>query len=213
MNYIQWRDQLFGQPEQADPVCAEMSPAFDRLPRDRAFDYIDQVLVDADIHQRFSRSQIGFGLNYIFSNSCSDLPFCYLHCSESRIIKGIQNLNYLYQHYFDRYCFAPSKSIQTIGSIKEGDRLEFLCYMFWDIFVVYPGNVSPSVIAASLEVMSQALQSKNGNAIVSAIHGLGHWALYSQQAVTILEQWLMNPSTRNPVIHHYASQAKTGYIQ
>ncbi|HEY9689782.1 MAG TPA: hypothetical protein V6D46_07300, partial [Coleofasciculaceae cyanobacterium] len=132
MNYTQWRDQLFGQPEQADPVCAEMSPAFDRLPRDRAFDYIDQVLVDADIHQRFSRNQIGFGLNYIFSNSCSDLPFCYLRCSESRIIKGIQTLNYLYQNYFDRYCFVPSNSIQAIGAIKEGDRLEFLCYMFWD---------------------------------------------------------------------------------
>jgi len=213
MNYQPWRDQLFGQPEQADPVCTEMSPAFDRLPRDRAFDYIDQVLIDSDIHQRFSRNQIGFGLNYIFSNSCSDLPFCYLRCSESRIIKGIQNLNYLYQNYFDRYCFAPSKSIQAIGAIKEGDRLEFLCYMFWDIFVLYPGNTTPSVITASLEVMNAALHSKNGNAIVSAIHGLGHWALHSPQAVAILEQWLTSPSTQNPVIHNYALQAKTGYIQ
>lgn len=213
MNYQQWRDQLFGQPEQADPVCAEMSPAFDRVPRDRAFDYIDQVLVDSEIHQRFSRNQIGFGLNYIFSNSCSDLPFCYLRCSESRIIRGIQSLDYLYQNYFDRYCFASSKSIQEIGAIQAGDRLEFLCYMFWDLFVVYPGNSSPSVIAASLEVMNAALYRKNGNAIVSAIHGLGHWALHDQRAVAILEQWLANPSTPNPVIHNYALQAKTGYIQ
>jgi len=213
MNYQQWRDQLFGQPEQADPVCAEMSPEFDRLPRDRAFDYIDQVLVDAEIHQRFSRNQIGFGLNYIFSNSCSDLPFCYLRCPESRIIKGIQNLNYLYQNYFDRYCFASSQSIQEIGAIQAGDRLEFLCYMFWDLFVVYPGSASPSVIAASLEVMSAALDRKNGNAIVSAIHGLGHWALHDQRAITILEQWLANSNTQNPVIRNYALQAKTGYIQ
>ena len=79
--------------------------------------------------------------------------------------------------------------------------------------MLHPGYTAPSVIQAGLEVMSESLYSKNGNAIVSAIHGLGHWSLNNKQAVAILEKWLKHPSTQNSVIRSYALQAKTGYIQ
>jgi hypothetical protein len=213
MNYQQWRDQLFGQPARANPIFTELSPEIYTMPRHQAFDFIDRLLLDSEIHQKASPAQIGFGLNYIFSNSCSDFPLCYLESPEPRIVQGVKNLKYLYRHYFDRYCFVSDKSIQVIGSTPKGDRLSYLCYMFWDLFVLHPGYTAPSVIQAGLEVMSEALYSKNGNAIVSAIHGLGHWSLNNKQAVAILEKWLKHPSTQNSVIRSYAQQAKTGYIQ
>ena len=88
-----------------------------------------------------------------------------------------------------------------------------LCYMLWDIFVLYPGNASEAMVHAAVDVMRNPMNSKNDNCIVSAIHGLGHWAYNVPSAVEALEEWLRKPSTKNKVILEYAELAKTWRIQ
>lgn len=211
MKYEQWRDELFNHPPDTDPVWLDLAVEFYDLPAQQAFDYIDRILVDPTVHSLFSKEQLGTGLNFIYSNSCSDFPFLYTkECEEERRITGIKNLDKLYRNFFERYCTAP---LVSIGNSQVADgSMGFICYMFWDIFVLYPGNATPEMISAGVNVMRKALDSHNDNCLVSAIHGLGHWAFDVPEAVIVLEQWLDNPTTDNPEIRQYAKQATTGMI-
>jgi hypothetical protein len=210
MDYEQWRDELFGSPPDSDPVMVEHSREFYDVPPERAFDYVDRILVDQDVHSMFSKEQLGNGLNYLYSNSCSDLPFLYTtECSEDRRLQGIRGLLNLYRNYFERYCAAE---VVSIGNDQTDGRMGFICYMFWDVFVLYPGSASPAMTSSALNVMRDVLDSRNENCLVSTIHGLGHWAFDVPDAASILKQWLRRPTTKNQEIIQYARTATTGMI-
>ncbi len=210
MDYEQWRDELFGHPPDVDPVSLDHSSEFNSVPPDRAFDFIDRMLIDPDVHSLFSKEQLGNGLDTIYSNNCSDLPFLYTtECDEDRRLKGIRNLIHLYQNYFERYCTG---SVTRIGYDMTDGSMGQVCRMFWDVFVLYPGNATPAMIAAGIDVMRTTLNSHNDNCLASAIHGLGHWACAVPEAVAVLEQWLEKPTTKNPAVIQYARIATTGRI-
>jgi len=85
--------------------------------------------------------------------------------------------------------------------------------MFWDIFVLYPDNASKGMVDAAIGVMREALESNNDNCIVSLLHGLGHWSIYTPVASEVIEEWLKNPSTNNKNVIEYAERAKNDNIQ
>lgn len=211
MQYEQWRENIFGCPPGSDPVLVEIPDATFTLPKDIALEYIDQSLTDPEIHRQFTREQIGIGLQQIYNNACSDLPFCYLEgASEPRRVNAIRNLRHLYRNYFDMYCTAP---VIRIGFALEDGAIGYQCYMFWDIFVLYPGNATRPLIDAAIGVMHDAIHSANDNCIVSAIHGLGHRAAREPAAVQVLKDWLQRPTTVNVAVHAFAQQATTGCVQ
>jgi hypothetical protein len=211
MDYTSWRQDIFGQSPEADPVDLELLPETYSASHDENLAHVDQALDDAEVHRLFSREQIGIGMNIIYSNCCSSICFSYLHAtSEQRRTEAIRNLSKLYTNYFDRYCNAP---ISDIGNDHLDGRIDFLCYMFWDIFILYPGNASPAMVSAALDVMSDALEMHNDNCITSAIHGLGHWTMHESRAAEILSKWLERPTTTNPKVLTYAGYAKTGCIE
>lgn len=211
MQYTDWSSDIFGQSPDADPVTLELRPETNALSAAEHFDFVDRALCDPDIHRRFSREQIAIGLQLIYENTCSSICFCYIEAGDDeRRVAGIRRIKNLYRNYFDRYCQAP---VGRIGYDHLDGRMGYLCYMLWDVFVLYPGSASPTMVSAALDVMADALQIENDNCIVSAVHGLGHWANSASRAVQILQTWLHKPNTRNPVVLDYARQATTGCIQ
>ena len=97
MNYEEWRSELFGQPPDIDPVSLEHSSEFYSLSPNQAFDFVDLMLVDRELHSLFSKEQIGNAINTVYSNCCSNLPFLYTtECDEERRVKGIRHLINLY---------------------------------------------------------------------------------------------------------------------
>ena len=210
MEYFAWRKDVFGQKPGSDPVMLDLLPETSALSMDDTLDHVDRALSDPEIHDTYSRDQIGIGLQLIYSNACSNICFCYLEAGdEARRVQGIRNLVRLYQNYFARYCLAPVADIRN--DHLDGD-VAYLCYMLWDIFVLYPGNASEAMIAAGLDVMATGIQMNNDHCIVSAIHGLGHWATHNSRALQILRQWLCKPTTQNAEVLHYAQQATTSCI-
>jgi hypothetical protein len=210
MIYEQWRDALFNNPPKSDPYSHSFPEAFFAVPPERAFDFIDRVLVDPDMHHLFSKDQLGNGIHIIYSSGLSDLPFLYTtECDEDRRIVGLGNLINLYRNYFERYCTG---AVNSIGNDQTDGTMGFICYMLWDVFVLHPGNVTPRMTSAAIDVMRLALESQNDNCLASAIHGLGHWGCYATEAVVVLENWLRNPTTRNPEILQYARAATSGMI-
>jgi len=211
MIYEDWRGEIFGCPPGTDPVTADLKEEVFLLPKKQSLNYINQCLVDGAIPKQFTKDQIGIGLQVIFNNSCSDLPFSYLEGStEQGRCEAIRNLRHLYANYFKPYCVSP---VRRVGYDLDDGPIGYLCYMFWDIFVLYPGNSTRDMQEAAIGVMNEALCSKSDNCVVSAIHGLGHWAAKVPSAVQILESWLKQPSTSNAEIWNYAKQATSGCIQ
>lgn len=211
MKYEQWRNELFSFPPESDPVMHEHAQGFYNVPPELAFDYVDQILVDSDVHGSFTKDQLGKGINTIYSNCCSDLPFLYTSdCGEDRRIKGIRNLKHLYQNFFNRHCTGQ---VTDIGNSRDDGPMGFICYMFWDVFVLYPGNATPGMVDAAIDVMHSVLQTNHDNSLVSAIHGLGHWASSVPDAVSMLKHWCQKPTTQNQLVVQYARAATSGMIQ
>ena len=210
MDYLCWRNEIFGTAPGSDPVCVELAQEVYAVSPEETFDYIDRALVDPEIHTLFSKEQIGVGLQLIYCNTCSNLPFCYTQAGDdARRITGIRNLRYLYANFFDRYCIS---SIEKVGVYSPDGQVGYLCYMLWDIFLLCPGNASTGMIAAALDVMAAGLGSRNESSIVSVIHGLGHWAADAPRARQILKKWLCGPTTQNRAIVDYARDAVTGNV-
>jgi hypothetical protein len=210
MEYTDWRNDIFGQPSGADPVRLDLLPETYAISLEEHFDHVDRALDDPEIHDLYSREQIGIGLQLIYSNCCSNICFCYIEAGdEQRRVRGIRQMEKLYVNYFDRYCRLP---VCSIGNDHLDRGAGYLCYMLWDIFVLYPGNASPAMVDAALQVMRFGIQMTNDNCIVSAIHGLGHWSYNAPHAKETLREWVRKPTTRNPNVIEYAEQAKMGYI-
>ncbi len=201
---------MFGQPPEVDAIKAEFRQETCDLPYAEVFDYIDRALVDPVIHERYASSQIGTGLQLIYTPGCSDWGLCYTKESdEQRRIVGIRNLRNLYSNYFQRHCVAP---VQRVGYDLSDGTISYVCYMFWDDFLLYPGAGTPAMIDAAVTVMEGALQSRNEQCLVSAIHGLGHWRPDVSRAGQILMQWLRTPTTTNKNILDYAEQAASSWV-
>ncbi len=210
MKYDHWIEAVFGPSGNGSVDLPCQEEAVDTFHADIAFDYVDRMLTDPGIHSIYDKTQLGEGITMIYSNGESDLPFLYtVEGTEIRRIKGIQNLRHLYGNFFERYCTAP---VERIGSERTDGPLGYMCYMFWDLFVLYSGNASPGMISAALDVMNRALFSRNENCRVSAIHGLGHWSTTVPEAVGILKRFLKRPTTDNPQVLAYAQAATTGRI-
>jgi hypothetical protein len=245
LEYEQWRDELFRHPPDSDPSTLEPIPLkrlwwiswifqrrrirvsrivgyvlersedfYDVTPT-QSFDFIDRVLLDPDVHDLFTKDQLGNGIYSIYSNLCSGLPFLYTtecdeaECDEDRRVLGIYNLVNLYKNFFERYC---TSSLVGIGNLQVDGQMGYVCYMFWDIFALYPGNATPKMQSAAISVMRSVLDSCNDSCLASAIHGLGHWASYVPEAVLLLNRWLAKPTTKNQDILNYARSATTGKI-
>lgn len=211
MNYPEWREEVFGQEEGADPVMVELAPEVYALSPEQNLEFVMAALSDVEIHECYSRQQIGVGLQVIFNNACGNTVFCFLEAArEADRVAGIRALANLYTNYFERYCCEP---VASIGD-DCADGVNYLCYMFWDIFVVHPQNSPHSVVQAALDVMQTALQSSSESCQVSALHGLGHWVAYLPEARRILETFLAkNAAHPNPILLTYAKQAATGCVQ
>lgn len=108
MIYKDWRRVIFGRQPGTDPVTADLNEEVYSLPKEQQLDYIDQCLVDLEIRKLITKEQIVIGLQAIFNNSCSDMPFSYLVAgTERRRCEAIRNFRQLYANYFEPYCVSP----------------------------------------------------------------------------------------------------------
>ncbi len=210
MTYDAWRHELFNQDPGLKPQDFEMSQEFYTLSDDLIFDYINHALTDSRIHTDYSQDQIGNALDYIFAPYNSGYPILYEKIGdEKKRLEGILNIRKLYQNYFNRYCHAP---VTNIGNDKGNGTFGYICYMFWEGFPIHPSSSKKQDLQAAQAVLEFAVRSSNDNVIVSALHGLGHWAPYRIEASTIIQNWLKSPTTKNKAVLDYARAAQAGRI-
>jgi hypothetical protein len=63
-----------------------------------------------------------------------------------------------------------------------------------------------------LTVLSELVEIPHDACRESALHGLGHWALFDPNAAAMIESFLARAHGLRPELIAYATQAKSGYI-
>lgn len=163
----------------------------------------------------FSNEQVYHGLNYIFSNSCSDVVFALMDESVPTALRlrAIAAVKILYQDCFNARC-AP-----VLGHIDEpgSNPLNSICYMLWDTSPLGYWENRPNkdvFYSAVVEVMAEALNSSNPACVESALHGLGHTqSSYTERVVEVIDSYLRRNVFVSPQLKECAQHAKSGCIQ
>jgi hypothetical protein len=164
---------------------------------------------------RFSNEQVYHGLNYIFSNSCSDVVFALMDESVPTALRlrAIASIQMLYRDCFNPRC-AP-----VLGNIDEpgSNPLNSICYMlrYTSPLGYWENRPNKDVFyGAVVEVMAVALNSSNPACVESALHGLGHTlSSYTEKIVEIIDSYLRRNVFVSPQLKEYAQHAKSGCIQ
>ena len=162
----------------------------------------------------YTEAQVNQGLNYLFSNSCSDYVFSLMDADvpiDTRV-DAIRSIKKLYSDCFDDRC------MQVLGHLNElsSSKLNNICYMRWDVTPLNCWEGRPDknlAYEAVVDVMEAALGSKNIACIESALHGLGHTKTYLPERITlIIEHFLATNSNLRPELKSYARNAAVGYV-
>jgi hypothetical protein len=165
----------------------------------------------------YSDDQVGNGLNFIFSNSCSNLSFGIKNADVpfERRLKALRGLFNLYAEVFEPRCPA----VLSANSSASSGPMTFICYMFWDICplsIPGPGTGKEDWLdyyKAIAEVMQKSLQLRNVACIESGLHGLGHMVFENPKvAKPIIEDFLRKRKGLPEALLNYARAAQTGMI-
>ena len=180
-----------------------------------AIDHLTRFFADpAILIARYSHAQIDQGLNYLFSNACSNYMFLFRNEEvpwekRAACVEAIESL------YAD--LMAPVFG-DDLGHLHRGpgdpEKPNFACYMWWDIAPICPsGEGEDKLTALLLQVFAKVLRLRSEACLESVLHGLGHWTLYiPDQARPLIESFLQRTDL-SPAIRAYAEQAATGQIQ
>jgi len=178
---------------------------------DEAFDHLDRMLDDPDVHNLFNPEQLVLGLAMAYSNCLTDFPFCYLRAgTKERRIRGILNLKKLYDNFFAQYCLAPFTYHRSQAS--QTGSMQHLCENFWDRFVLFPcEETETNYIDAGLDVMEHALSVPNDHCIASGLEGIASWAYACElrgisRPRNLLLSWTSQTSIKNPDIMDFGRQ-------
>ena len=200
---VDWRWELGNDVEVLVPLDDETTLEF----MQRLFRHSGYLL------ETNSDQQVAWGIEYVYNSSFSNYMFV---ISESKVPledrRGV--LDALFHVFHDVF---ESRCLHEMGSRHEGNtEINRVCYMFWETcpagFPLFDKNCDPKYAAAVLNLMERCLSLKNPACVESALHGLGHLAMYGGPARQIIENYIRNNPKADIALLNYAEAAKTGCI-
>ena len=217
LSFEQWLAHVFDHPAADDRLEWYFDPGSDGWdgPPPTTIQFLTRAFEDAaHLFEPYSDNQLNQGLWYLASNACSnhmlallDERVPWLH--RQRCLRAMVALY--------RQCFNP-RCTPTLGHLDEqpANPLNRVCYMWWDILPVAGQPDVPARQAFDqecLQVMAATLALPNAACQESALHGLGHWAMYYPQPVAALVNAYLqnNPEIRGP-LKQYALAARSGAV-
>jgi hypothetical protein len=165
---------------------------------------------------QFTDAQLNQGFWYLASPSCSDHMFTLVDTSlpEAGRVACLNSMKSLFGELFATRCTNALSNGRAWS--KDLSELNAVCYMWWDIIPVYGRPDDPArrqLDAEVLAVLQCQLESTSLACQESALHGLGHWAVYYPQRVeAIIASYLQRQSQQSP-LRHYAVAASAGDVQ
>jgi hypothetical protein len=218
-----WIAHLFDHPESETPWYY----AFDhtwwdaaRQPR-RAVDYLTRLFSQAiPLLASYSNEQIGHGLWFLFeadpAYSSAIVNLDHPVPMDERL-KCIASMEAFFRDLFAGRCASYLGHLETsLNWSADHNQLNTACYMWWDMFGGYPVVQTPGsrkITEACLDVMEATLRIDSLPCRESALHGLGHWHLYSPERVErIIDRFLKKERRLPNELQRYALSARTGCV-
>jgi hypothetical protein len=157
-------------------------------------------------------------MNYLVSNGWNSEVFA---LRDEAIPLG-NRLAYL-DAIFDlnRDCFEPRctpclSHLRRSGDSDCDSELNFMCYMWWDIFIIWGDREDKLMEPLSeqcLKVIEKCLELSNIAVIEGALHGLGHFAGgYPLEASRIIDAFLDKGPEISQALEVYARNAREGGV-
>ena len=159
---------------------------------------------DARLNQGFWY-MVGSESEYMFSLTDLSVPL-------SGRLRCVRSFEPLFRTLFASRCSPHLSHLDQPGA----SPLNAVCYMWWDIIPVHGApddHTRPELDAAALDVMEAILLLDSLPCRESALHGLGHWALYySARVQQIIDAFLRRHSGLPAELVAYAARARNGHV-
>jgi hypothetical protein len=202
-----WLQYIFGLslPDKTNPEGAKIAAD---LPPDEALRLMGRIFTNCGtLLLPFTDAQIADGLVFLGASGESEwMYYIYDPAINQQIRLGcIRSIAMLYRDCFARRC---SNKIARLDS--KIDRLNAVCFMWWDVF---PGSGAPTTTDAEvieselIAVMTNALEIEHATCQESALHGLGHWG-DEERVPAIIDDWLARHPDLSPELVTYARAAR-----
>lgn len=173
----------------------------------QAFENIEEIAVP------YSNAQLGDGLWFLCDNACSSHMFTLLDVSVP-LADRLRCFEAMYQVYEGLFAAKCSPSLGHMS--EDGNPLNLVCYMWWDILPIYGMPDEPEraqIDQTVLKVMAKTLKLDCVACQESALHGLGHWQhCYPQTVNEIVDDFLARNSSLRPELNQYALNAQRGCV-
>ncbi|HUS34992.1 MAG TPA: hypothetical protein VM680_06535 [Verrucomicrobiae bacterium] len=222
VSFHDWIKIIFDHP--IDDHCAwyfELDANVDPVDGPTFIQYTTELFrASAEFLRPYSDAQVNQGLNVLISNGISNSIFALkdeaiLIERRTAFLRAIFDLN---RECFEPRCTPHLSHRDRDATPSDVSALNAICYMWWDIFIIYGATDDPPTIPlhdACLWVMENSLQLSNPAVLEGALHGLGHWTLYQpQRCEKIIDDFLRTHAKNlSPELQAYASAARTGCIQ
>jgi hypothetical protein len=215
-SFEQWVDYVFDRPVEVPewwwPIQFENEWPGDSP--ETLIEYMTRLFEAPEfLLQRFSRSQVGQGLWYISSTTCSDYSNALMSngVSDSQRRRFSESIYTLFAHLFAPHCTGKLGYLGKAGDPE--DHLNSACYMWWDNFW-YGRNNATNFRDCIVAVMEKTLSLPSELCMEAALHGLGHQARHMPEEVQqIVDQFLTENPEISPELRAYAARARAGCVQ
>ena len=164
--------------------------------------------------ERFDNEQVGMGLNYVMSNSVSNVPFAAIDASvpleaAMRMMRAMPSL------WRDCIGLRLANVNAPIGS--GNGRLGFVCYMWFDVWPTF-WNVRDQRPwqDAVWRVLSEMLDMPYREVQIAALHGIGHDidVAYEPEAIArAINSFVRRISAKDSELMNYAEAARRRCVQ
>jgi hypothetical protein len=162
----------------------------------------------------YSNQQVGMGLNYVMSNSVSDIPHMVNDLSVT-LADAMYMMEVLPSLWRD--CIGPRlEEAQAQGDEGGVKRLNFVCYMWFDVWPTFwNAKHIPAWRDAQWRVFCEMLDMPYREVQRSALHGIGHNGRYLERQTAIDQRIARFVATTkdDTELANYARAAACGMVQ
>ncbi len=215
ISYPTWLDCVFAQPHSSEPHAwspdvGDATPAEIVSFMTRLFASCGNKLAP------FDDRQVAQGLWYVVSPGNSDCMFD-LYDRGVGWDERCASIRSMFALYRD--CFAHRCEDAETNEVSPGNRINGVCFMWWDVFPSGGSEDTTDQERASVDreligVMAHALELRHLACRESALHGLGHWETADPERVHgIIDGWLARNPDLPSTLQEYARAAREGQVQ
>jgi hypothetical protein len=211
----EWVRYLFDHPVTEIAWHFDAAAPYLRLPAHHAAALIAEAFErSGDLLRPFTDAQLNQGFWFLVMNGNSDYMFCLSDASVPWPVRrrALRSFVPLFRDVMAARC-TPS-----LSHLDEGPStaLNSACYMWWDLLPLdaswEAGRPPQPIHSEALLVLAELLEIAHDACRESALHGLGHLALFHAEAVAVIDAFIERSNDLRPELLTYARQARTGCI-